>query len=246
MRLKINLYSKSVPILYRHRILALIKEALKKSNDRYKERLYNKDKKIPKPFCFHLSIPSPRNLKGEQFIFDKERMLSLIISTFDYEFLMHLYNGLLKIKSFEFEKGNNFRIGKIWLMPKREIKEEEAVFRTLSPISIEDKGGKPLLPDEDLKKFNKEFNEIHQRIFKSLINRKPRKKIEFDVVKIRKQVVKHQISEFVNKTGKEKMMLTCFEGVFKLRGDKEDLQFLYDNGIGLRTSQGFGMVEVIL
>ncbi len=243
MRLRINLYAKIIPILYRHRILALIKEGLRNSDNRYKEKLYNKDTKTPKPFCFHLSIPSPRNLKDEHFVYERERQLSLIISTFDYEFLMYLYNGLLNIRTFDFEKGNTFRIGKIWLMPKREIREDEVVFKTLSPISIEDRDGKPLLPDEDLQKFNKEFYEIHQRIFKSLIGRKPRKKFQFEPIKIKKQVVKHKVSEFVSKTGKDKMMITCFEGVFKLKGDKEDLQFLYDNGIGLRTSQGFGMVE---
>lgn len=32
---------------------------------------------------------------------------------------------------------------------------------------------------------------------------------------------------------------------YKLIENKKDLRSLYDNGIGLRTKQGFGMVEVI-
>jgi len=40
-------------------------------------------------------------------------------------------------------------------------------------------------------------------------------------------------------------MLTCFEGCFRVTGDKEDLSLLYQMGIGLRTGQGFGMVDVV-
>jgi len=41
------------------------------------------------------------------------------------------------------------------------------------------------------------------------------------------------------------MVLTTYKGTFCLKGDPEDLQLLYQTGIGLRTGQGFGMVEVI-
>lgn len=69
--------------------------------------------------------------------------------------------------------------------------------------------------------------------------------MEFIPVKLRKQVVKHTLKGFREKTGKPYMTLTCFEGCFKLKGDPRDLQMLYQIGIGLRTGQGFGMVEVI-
>jgi len=41
------------------------------------------------------------------------------------------------------------------------------------------------------------------------------------------------------------MTLTCFEGCFRLKGDPRDLQMLYQIGIGLRTGQGFGMVDIV-
>ncbi len=44
---------------------------------------------------------------------------------------------------------------------------------------------------------------------------------------------------------KPTMKFTCFEGCFKLKGDRRDLQMLYQIGIGLRTGQGFRMVDVV-
>jgi CRISPR-associated endoribonuclease Cas6 len=52
------------------------------------------------------------------------------------------------------------------------------------------------------------------------------------------------IKDFGAKTDKPYMTLTCFEGCFKLKSDPRDLQMLYQIGIGLRTGQRFGMVEV--
>lgn len=69
--------------------------------------------------------------------------------------------------------------------------------------------------------------------------------MEFIPLKLKKQVIKHTIKGFREKTGKPYMMLTCFEGCFQSIGEPEDLQMLYQTGIGLRTGQGFGMVEVV-
>ncbi len=49
---------------------------------------------------------------------------------------------------------------------------------------------------------------------------------------IKIKVVKHTLKGFREKTSKPYMMLTCFEGCFKLKGEPEDLQMLYQIGIG--------------
>ena len=38
---------------------------------------------------------------------------------------------------------------------------------------------------------------------------------------------------------------TGFKGIFELSSSSKMLQFLYDAGIGIRTSQGFGMLELV-
>jgi CRISPR-associated endoribonuclease Cas6 len=36
-----------------------------------------------------------------------------------------------------------------------------------------------------------------------------------------------------------------FKGVFELSGSPEILQFVYDYGFGIRTGQGFGLLELV-
>lgn len=109
---------------------------------------------------------------------------------------------------------------------------------------IETKDGKPILPSDNVEDFNIEFNAIHDRIFKDIRGYGLKRALEFEPLSLKKQVVKHTLKGFREKTGKPYMTLTCFEGSFRLSGDPEDLQMLYQIGIGLRTGQGFGMVEV--
>lgn len=135
------------------------------------------------------------------------------------------------------------------MLNEKEIMSSEALLKTNTPVSIEDKDGKPILPllqvsDYSLQSFNDHFNAIHDRILKDIRGQGLYKEMEFVPVKIKKQVVKHTLKGFREKTGKPYMTLTCFEGCFKLKGDPRDLQMLYQIGIGLRTGQGFGMVEV--
>jgi CRISPR-associated endoribonuclease Cas6 len=39
--------------------------------------------------------------------------------------------------------------------------------------------------------------------------------------------------------------MSAFIGVFKLKSDPTILQLIYDVGLGVRRSQGFGMLEVV-
>ncbi|MFN3599012.1 MAG: CRISPR-associated endoribonuclease Cas6, partial [Aquificaceae bacterium] len=158
MRLRILAKTEKLPVIYRHRILALIKEALKGSNQKYKDILYGEEK--PKPFTFSLLLPKEREQKREVFslsdgieiedyvfYFPKDSFLSLLISSYDYEFLMNLYNGLLKIKSFAFNKEITINIYGFSLQEDPKIEEDVVVFKTLSPILVENKDGKPLLKE---------------------------------------------------------------------------------------------------
>ncbi|NWF52836.1 MAG: CRISPR-associated endoribonuclease Cas6 [Nitrospirae bacterium] len=265
MRIKVTFRAEKLPILYRHRFMALIKEALEKSDADYKESLYpdknSEHSKVAKPFCFSVSMPSGKTAKKEKividegveiedtvFYFPQGKSLSFYVSSCDYQFMMCLYNGLLEIKAFDFGNGITLRLDRVFMLNEKKINGDEVVFKTNSPILIEDKDGKPLLPaDSEISKsiFNEHFNAIHDRIVKDIRGEGLYRDMEFVPVKLKKQVVKHTLKGFREKTGKPYMTLTCFEGCFKLKGDPRDLQMLYQIGIGLRTGQGFGMVEVV-
>lgn len=262
MRIKILLLIPKLPILYRHRIMALIKEALRLSDEDYKNFLYP-DKnshisKIVKPFSFSLFLPKTRTAKKEEFYIDenfkiedtvfyfpKDSFASLVVSSLDYQFIINLYNGLLELKNFDFGNGINIKILKVLMLNEKKINNDNVILKTNSPINIEDKNSKPILPFGDTTYFQKEFNIIHDKILKDIKGRGLNRELVFEPINLRKQVVKHTLKGFREKTGKPFMNFTCFDGVFKLTGDPEDLQILYQIGIGLRTGQGFGMVEIV-
>jgi CRISPR-associated endoribonuclease Cas6 len=269
LRIKVTFKTNKLPILYRHRFMALIKEALRKSDPDYKNELYpDKDtmfSKIVKPFSFSISMPQERTIKREKFLVDdgvptedivfyfpESSFLAFNVSSSDYQFIVNLYNGLLETKEFNLSSDIKLKLDRVFMMNEKKINSNEVIFRTNSPISIESKDGMPILPPigedvADLDRFNEHFNAIHSRIIKSIRgdNQDLFMPLEFTPIKLKKQVVKHTLKGFREKTGKPYMTLTCFEGCFKLKGDQRDLQLLYQIGIGLRTGQGFGMVEVV-
>ncbi len=271
MRIRVSFKIEKLPILYRHRIMALIKESLSQSSPEYKEFLYPDKKseysKRVKPFTFSVVIPSACERRKERFLVDENTeiedivfyfpgnlSLFLFISSCDYEFIVNLYNGLLQIKKFDFDNLNNIEMTfeRVFLLNEKKINDDEVIFRTNSPVLIEDKKGKPMLPEKsNLTEFTEQFNIIHGKILQDLREKNGIKgrglcrTMEFEPVNIKKQVVKHTLKGFREKTGKPYMILTAFSGCFKLRGDTEDLRILYQSGVGLRTGQGFGMVEVV-
>ncbi|MFN3406452.1 MAG: CRISPR-associated endoribonuclease Cas6 [Caldimicrobium sp.] len=264
MRLKALVQAHKIPIIYRHRFLSLIKEALILADPMYKQIFYE-DKvytKKPKPFTFCVLFPKGTERIKERFLLNdhyevedyvfyppESSFISFIISSSDYEFLMHLYNGLLKIKSFPFSGEINLVIKKILYPVQREIHESEVILKTLSPILIEDEEEKPVLKGDEFpfEKFNREFNIIHDKKLKDLRGEGLKEELRFEPLpnKWRKQVVKHALGKLSSNLGKPYGVFTCFEGQFKLSGHPEDINMLYKIGLGLRTAQGFGMVEVV-
>ncbi len=264
MRIKIVLKTDKMPFLYRHRILSLIKEAIKKSDKEYKDFLYKN--KITKPFTFNLTFPKQKELLTKNIQIDKnfsiedtvaiikEGYLNLFISSSDYKFIINLFNGLKKLKSFDFSSDENMLVDgeritidikSVRILNERPIKSDNILFKTNSPILIEDKNDNPILFSD--KNFEKELNEITDRILSSshIKGKGLEKPLKFEPIKMSKQVIKHTQKEFREKTGKPVMYLTTNSGIFKLHGHPKDLELLYKIGIGNKTGQGFGMVEVL-
>jgi CRISPR-associated endoribonuclease Cas6 len=255
MRIKIILKAEKLPIIYRHRIISLIKEALKKADISYKDSLYHD--KAPRPFTFN---------NGE---------LSLFLSSHDYQFIMYLFNGLQGLKSFSFSSDEdmlvnsekiNIEIKKVLPVNEKPIKNSEVGFKINSPFIIEDWEDNPILPDSpdynlhldkvktsnnlthrliSLNDYNEHLNKVQNMIFKTIVERELKETLEFTPVQMEKQIIKHTLKEFREKTGKALMYLTGSKGIFKLKGHPEDLDLIYKIGIGNRTSQGFGMLEVV-
>jgi len=264
MRLKIVIKTDIIPIVYRHRVISLFKEALKRADVEYKKFLYNNS--IPKPFSFNLVLPKEKEVKRgtiqidtnflieDNIFYLKNPYVSLYVSALDYRFVIDLFNGLKKIKIFNFSSDTDmlvndekitWEIKKVIYINERPIKEGEITFKTNSPILIEDKDDNPVLFSNE--NFEKELNEITNRILQSphIKGKGLEEPLKFEPIKMQKQVIKHTLKSFRYKTGKPLMYLTGNAGIFKLKGHPKDLEILYKIGIGNRTGQGFGMVEVL-
>ncbi|WP_457643346.1 CRISPR-associated endoribonuclease Cas6, partial [Persephonella sp.] len=207
MRICITLKSDRMPVLYRHRIVSLIKEALKQSDKDYKDFLYNG--KITKPFSFNIVFPKERKIKKELIQIDSRfqiedtvyyfngSFLNLYISSLDYRFIISLFNGLKRLKTFDFSSGENMLVNgekitlelkKVLMLNERPIKSDTVVFKTNSPILIEDKDDKPgLFSDKD---FEHHLNEVTDRILKSphIKGKGLEKPLKFEPIKMKKQV----------------------------------------------------------
>lgn len=222
--------------------VSLIKESIKSFNKDYLDRLYTfegKQCKRSKPFCFATYY---KDFTAEDQMLNIHDKVMLYISTPDYECGINLYNGLLNMRSFQY-KGFTLQRLKIGTIKEKNIKQEQAVFKTLSPIFIKDKENKPLTPDDE--NYEEELNYIVNKCLENCRGYGLKHPIKFQQILMKKTVVKEDIRKFTEETNKEVYYVNAYSGIFKLEGDVEDLNLIYQNGIGFRRNQGFGMVEVV-
>jgi len=247
MRLKINLEAENVFNLnsdYRSYLISFIKKVFQRAN-KYEE-FFNK--KAYKPYVYSAYL-------GKVFRIDKKELfagkhLSIIFSSGDPYVFSSFYNGLLSLyreyrssKISEFKiLGQKAKINNFVLLPLRRIKGNRAVFKTMSICIITNKKVSKknfkeffLIPTDNLELFNECLNErLREKLsfFKNVdlsfnVNFIPREDI-------REVSVKHYEG-----------YLRGFKGTFEMEGPSEVLQFVYDYGFGVRTGQGFGLLEIV-
>lgn len=190
------------------------------------------------------------NFQDNTVSFRGEILLNL--STSDYEFFVNMYNSLLNNRLYPYPLTDSCKITlkQTYLVRELEKFDSKMTFKTFAPILIEKKEGNkkvPVLPFDE--GFEEIFNDIVDFEIRNIRllrgqNKGLQKRLVFRPINIQKTVVKHRISEFVEKTGKDIMFLTGFSGLFELSGAPEDLKELYQNGMGFKRAQGFGFIEV--
>lgn len=120
---------------------------------------------------------------------------------------------------------------------KREITESLIKVRTLSPIvskrQTADNKAEYYSPQDV--RFISRSRETFESKYEAFYGEKPESSIDVMTVAAGRKVV----------TDYKDTWITAYHGVFQLYGKPEYLQFLYDVGLGIKTSQGFGMFEII-
>lgn len=225
-------------------IVSVIKKALQLSDEKYYENLYFDDsnKGVSKNFTFATYL---NNLKREEDCFKVGDFIIVTVASPDNEFMIHLYNGLLKIGDYDFKNKYFLKRDKISIEKETTIMRNEILIKTLSPICIKNKEGRYLDQNDD--DFSESLNYICDLTLKNY-----RGKGLLETVCLfpapeqsKKQVVIEEIKEFTERTGKKYYYVNANGGIFKLSGNTSDLRDLYAIGLGNRRNQGFGLFDVI-
>ncbi|HLR09416.1 MAG TPA: CRISPR-associated endoribonuclease Cas6 [Bacillota bacterium] len=233
MRVQLTFKMTSIPLQYRIGMLSVIKEMIKTGSPIYYEQLFIQNKKKMKNFSYATYITKldiqNEHIQGEE--------LHLTITSPSYEFVMHLLNGS-KRESVYYIKGSKLILKRKRLLPKTAIEEDLITFKTLSPILLESKEGKPVLATDE--NFKTEFQYLAHLILKEVFMREPRRPIQVLQTMMERQVLK----EDLHQVQKNPLYLTANKGFIQLQGEPEDLQALYDAGVSMRRSLGLGLLEM--
>ncbi len=228
LRAELRLSKKVLPLFFRNRLMSAFKSL--QGIEVYSNRL-------PRPFSFFLGFDG--ELRGDKFILE-EPQARLYVSFVERDLGEQFASKLLSLKDFPIEKDLYMSVSSIKSLEIKKI-DSKTTFKILSPVLIENRQDKPVLPWDD--NFEQEFNWLHRRIFSMLGYEYQDVKLRFDFWK--KVVVKHTLRGFRESSGKSLMYLTGFVGRFQLEGDPQSLKLLYLRGWGNRTGEGFGFVDVL-
>lgn len=223
------LVDKYLPIDYRRGFAALLKESLKRANSELFTRYYGV-LHVLKPFTFSVYFPQLVGQEDERFNVGNRAILNF--STSSYELGTYLYNGILTNRTFPLFD-NTLELVYIDLRRPITIKQEAIAFKTLAPVLVNNKGNPDwyLLPgDEGFEDGLRFAISETARTFLGDGN----VSVEFKPIRIQRKVVRHY-----------NMDMQGFVGSFELRGNPEVLNLIYQVGLGVRRSQGFGMLEPV-
>lgn len=237
MRLSCIFKVSELPVGYRMGIVSIIKECLRLSDEMYFKQIYGNQLRT-KPFVFAPYLVNFR-INGDRFLLDQ---LRVTFSSPDHEFLLHFYNGLQQKKQFVY-KDNKLIRQTVHMLSESTINESSIVFRTQSPLLVEDQEGKPLAPTSP--EYNFHFSYLANMILYEYRGQGLLTPLIIEPLCMKKVVIKETNHDFEARFGEAKYLFyTGYQGLFRLIGDPTDLQLLYQLGISKRRNQGFGLFRI--
>ena len=270
MLLKLTLTATEVPVIFRNRISELIKSAAEIGFESLGVELTDKSFKFfTFNLAFSrdnfkkdiITFDNSLDVQDIVFMIPEHRFITLYISSPYESFLQAVKEGFEKRRDIDFSRKGQILVGGKRLMYLLEntkilnkpfqIESDNVILHTHSPLLLEAANTKkPIIPpveDEacglevSVKEYSERLAEISAMSIYGMTGRYPIEPISFTSIKLRKTVIKHTLDKFREKTGKSLMMLTGVTGSFQLNGHPEDLSLLVESGVGIRTTQGFGM-----
>ena len=220
-------------------IISLLKRNFSSYDKDYYLELYEETPNNMKSFTFALYMGNCKFLREEIFIPEKKIILNF--STHDIRDGIMFYNAFLKNKELKYPiKDNVMKINKISLNKEKMITNDEAIYKTLSPISVREHHG-----DNKKTWYHSLDNEKGQGIFMNNLRHQlidefgedrllDMEELKFEVLANKEVKVKHY--------GIEVLGNICH---IKIMGKPYILDYLYKAGIGSQRNSGFGMVDLV-
>lgn len=224
-----------IPVNYNYHIESAIFRLLAEENPDFTEHLHRVADGEKTKYKFFTFGP----LTGKNHFHDKklyfEGDIRLEIRSVSDDFMGVLENAL--------SKGKHFYLGKHSLQirdiqkKKNKITDSVIRIRTLSPIvaKTQTADNKSIYYSPQEVMFVKRIRESFENKFTVFSGKSPQYSIDILPVSTGKKIV----------TMYKDTWVTAYHGIFELCGDAEYLQFLYDVGLGVKTSQGFGMFDML-
>ena len=234
MRLKLDFEIKEevIPRNYGRGFISLIKKMIEVTDPLLFYDYYEKHKL--KPFTFGVYFPNLKGNDGDRINVGVKAVLNF--STSSLQLATNIYNGFLRVGEHYWQNNGSsitFKPTKAFLNQPKRINKNEHWFKTLSPFLINNLGDSNvfLLPGEIgfIEGLEFSLNECA----KEFLGKNEKVEFEFEPLDMKRKVIYHY-----------KKMPTNI-GVFRLKAEPEILQMVYDIGIGVHRSQGFGMLEVV-
>lgn len=241
MKLILEIKCRKFPVASQMLGVSIIKHALSVESGEYMENIYKypdgRSNKNTKNFSFAFRAFDYR-IDGNEY--DINGKVVMVITSPDQEFILRAYNGIVSNRSFRY-KNYDLYIQRIYSKMHSQIKREEAVFKTISPIFIKGKDKRDIAAEDP--NFGEELNYISEQILLNYRGYGLTEKLEFQPIDMKKKVVKLDIEAFGDK--RKLLSVDAYEGIFKLRGNPVDLTELNQLGLGFRRGQGFGAIELL-
>lgn len=243
MRIKVSLNSEigvSIPFDYNYNIYLNFRKILFEYLNTNKPKYLSKYKNNFPNFTFsQLMIPKREVEPG--FIKITSDYFSIFLSSVDNKFIEFMMKALYAKKEF-FIFNNTFKIRKIDIMEEPEL-TSPMKFKMLSPLFLAKKNGAKVrfirAEDTDLNEcFGLELIKNRKNYFNNILDPNDiRITIDQNYIEKKKRTSRFFTIRNVN----YKTILAPFF----LEGNIELIKFAYENGIGSKTSYGFGMIEPV-
>jgi len=222
LKLKFKLDNKNIHVEYRKFFISYFKYCLSDVDQKYFDEYYNNTNK--KNFTFSVYIPNSKKI-NEEFFQSSEDIITLNMSFLDERQGYLFYACFVRQINKYFNIPNNrIQLISVDKMGEKTDFKDCVLVKTLSPICLVEH-------NKNNNKLDYYYSIEHKDYLDILKN-----KIGVDIqnIELKKTIVKHY-----------DIYLECTSGIFILNGHPNKIKQLYKSGIGNKTGQGFGMIEIL-